>query len=268
MLKLSANLSFLFPELPFLERFAAASKAGFQGVEFMFPYEYDADQLLARLQAHDLELVLFNLPAGDWASGERGIAALPGRELEFRAGVERAGQLAKKLGARRLNALAGLHPTDVDGAAMTATLVANLRWAADFLAPLGITLLAEPINSRIDMPRFWLDTSEKAVDLLAQVAHDNFCLQFDVYHMAVMAQQPGGEICLLDELLPTVAHIQIADHPGRHQPGTGEIDFGAVFDLLDRRGYAGWIGCEYRPQGETTDSLRWAHQKGLLRSAT
>lgn len=268
MLKFSANLSFLFPELPFLERFAAAAQAGFRGVEFMFPYEYSAEQLGDLLRQHGLELVLFNLPAGDWAAGERGLAAWPGREDEFRAGVERAGQLAKKLGVRRLNALAGLQPAGVGDAAMAATFVANLRWAADVLAPFGVTLLAEPINSRIDMPGFWFDSPDKARAILDEVVHENFRLQLDVYHLAVMADRPGEELLWLDELLPAAGHLQIADHPGRQQPGTGRIDFGAVFDLLTRRAYQGWVGCEYRPQGGTIASLRWAEGRGLGPGAT
>lgn len=254
-MRLSANLSFLFTELPFLDRFEAAARAGFRGVEFMFPYEFEAGDIAERLERHALELVLFNLPAGNWAAGERGIAAVPGREVEFRAGVGLAIDYASRLRVRRVNALAGLAPPGLDDEAIAATFESNLRDAAPRLAAAGIRLLVEPINSRVDMPGFWLDTADKAVSVMHRVGHPNLGLQFDAYHAEVMSGRP---VELLDELLPCVGHVQIADHPGRHEPGTGRIDFPRIFELLDRRGYEGWVGCEYRPRASVANSLEWA----------
>ena len=255
MLKLSANLSFLFTELPFLDRFAAAAGAGFKAVEYMFPYDYDSDEIRRRLDAHHLEQVLFNLPAGDWAAGERGIACLPGREAEFRAGVERALQLAKKLGGRHLNALAGLQPATASDAACRQTMLANLRYAADAAAACGVQVLIEPINSRLDMPGFWLDTPAKAMALIDALQHPNLRLQYDVYHAHVMGDDVLREV---PRLLPVIGHFQVADYPGRHQPGSGEIAYPKLFALLTADAYSGWIGGEYRPLGETISSLAWA----------
>ena len=255
MLKLAANLSFLFPELPFFDRFTAAADAGFKAVEYMFPYDFDSDEIRRRLDAHHLEQVLFNLPAGDWTAGERGIACLPGREAEFRAGVARALPLAKKLGVRHLNALAGLKPALVSDEACRQTLLANLRYAADATAASGVQLLIEPINSRIDMPGFWLDTPAKAVAMIDALQHSNLRLQYDVYHAHVMGCDVVHEV---PRLLPLIGHIQVADHPGRHQPGCGEIPYAALFECLVRHAYKGWIGCEYRPLGSTAASLAWA----------
>jgi hydroxypyruvate isomerase len=254
-MRLSANLSFLFAEFPFLDRFEAAARAGFRGVEFMFPYDFPVEAIAERLDRYDLELVLFNLPAGDWAAGERGIAAIPGREAEFRDGVGRAIDYARRLGVRRVNALAGLVPPGTGDAAMAASLAANLREAAPRLDAEGIRLLVEPINSRIDMPGFWLDTIDRALATIRQVGHPNLGLQFDVYHAAVMGEDPAAR---LDAVLPAVGHVQIADHPGRHEPGTGRIDCVRVFELLDARGYEGWVGCEYRPVSSATAGLDWA----------
>ena len=255
MPRLAANLSFLFAERPFFERFEAAARAGFKAVEYMFPYDYDATEIRRRLDAYGLQQVLFNLPAGDWAAGERGIACHPGREAEFRAGLERAVPLAKKIGVRQLNCLAGLQPAGASESACRATMRANLRWAADVVADEGIRLLIEPINSRVDMPGFWLDTPAKAVDLLSELAHPNLFLQYDVYHAFVMGSDVRVE---LPALLPLVGHVQIADSPGRHQPGTGGIPFAEVFSRLDAVGYSGWVGCEYRPLGASEASLAWA----------
>lgn len=221
----------------------------------MFPYDFDADEIVRRLDSFGLELVLFNLPAGDWAAGERGIAGHPGREAEFRAGVEQALQLAKKFGTRRLNALAGLWPVGGDNAVVARTLVDNLRFAAALLEPEGIRLLIEPINSRVDMPGFWLDTPEKACEIIRQVAHPNLGLQFDVYHAHVMG---GDVLAQIETLLPITGHIQIADAPGRHQPGSGQINFPSLFQRLEAHAYSGWVGCEFRPHCNMAQALEWA----------
>jgi len=255
MLQFSANLSFLFPELPFLDRFAAARAAGFHGVEYMFPYAFATADIAARLHDNGLQQVLFNLPAGDWDAGERGIASHPGRDEEFREGVGRALEIAARLGCRRLNCLAGLRLPAISEAEQLAVLVANLRFAAAACARAGVQLLVEPINSRLDMPGFWLDTPAKAVACLDAAGHENLFLQFDVYHVQVMTGDLANQ---LTRLLPRIAHLQVADLPGRHQPGTGEINYPFLFRHLEALGYAGWIGCEYRPLGSTAESLAWA----------
>ena len=264
MIRLSANLSFLFTERPFLDRFEAAARAGFKAVEYMFPYEFDCEAIRLRLDEYRLQQVLFNLPAGDWTAGERGIACHPGREQEFLAGLRQALLLAKKLGVRHLNCLAGLKPKSFSEDACRKTFIANLRLAAEMAAAEDVQLLIEPINSRIDMPGFWLDTPTKAMALIEEISHGNVFLQYDVYHAHVM----GEEVLTgLQAVLPSVRHIQIADHPGRHQPGTGEIPFGALFELLSDRAYQGWVGCEYRPSAESASSFDWA--EGFLnRTAT
>lgn len=249
-----ANLGFLFTEVPFVERFALAAAAGFRGVEFMSPGEHEPALLAELLAAHGLEQVLFNLPAGDWAAGERGIACLPDRVDEFRAGVADSLRLATMLGCTRLNCLAGLAPAGVPDAVLRATCIANLRYAAAACAGAGIRLLVEAINSRIDMPGFWLDTPAKAMDLIAAVGDDNLGLQFDVYHAQIM----GGDLTRqLEASLPRLGHVQIADNPGRHEPGSGEIAYDYLFSRLADWGYSGWIGCEYRPSGRTQESLEW-----------
>lgn len=263
-MRLSANLSFLFTELPFLDRFAAAAAAGFHGVEYMFPYAYAPEVLRDKLDAAGLGQVLFNLPAGDWEAGERGIACLPGRQEEFRRGLAQAIDYAKKLGCRRLNCLAGIRPAGTSDAACFSVMRANLAEAAEATAAEGIRLLVEPINSRVDMPGFWLDTPEKAMALIEAVGHPNLALQFDVYHAQIM----GGDLTRrLLAMLPAVQHVQIADHPGRHEPGTGEIHYPFVLERLEAAGYSGWVGCEYRPSRDTVGSLAWA-RKWLSPDAT
>ena len=261
MLKLAANLSFLFTELPFLDRFAAAAGAGFRAVEYMFPYDYDSDEIRRRLDANNLQQVLFNLPAGDWAAGERGIACHPGRQAEFRAGLAAALPLARKLGVGQLNCLAGLQPVTASDAECRAVMLDNLAFAADAAAAQGIKLLVEPINSRIDMPGFWLDTPAKAMALIDALGHPNLFLQYDVYHAHVM----GEDVLVnLPARLPFIAHLQIADFPGRHQPGSGVIPFAELFRRLAASDYPGWVGCEYRPLGGTAGSLAWAAALGAL----
>lgn len=253
MPRFCANLGFLFAEVDFEHRFERAARAGFRGVEYMSPYEYPVERLQAWLGAWDLTQVLFNLPAGNWAAGERGIACLPGREAEFREGVALAIGYARSLGCTQLNCLAGLTPVGFAEAEIRATFQANLRHAARRLGEHGIRLLVEPINSRIDMPGFWLDTPAKALARIEALAEPNLWLQYDIYHAQVME----GDLarCIVANL-GRIAHFQIADNPGRHEPGTGEINYPYLFALIDRLGYTGWIGCEYRPLKE--DSLAWA----------
>lgn len=254
MPRFAANLSMLFTEVPFLERFAKAREAGFAGVEYLFPYDWPAERLAAELEANGLTQVLFNLPPGDWDGGERGIACLPGRKEEFRAGVEQAIDYARALGCRQVNCLAGLKPEGLDSFIAWETLVANVGFAARRLAQEGITLCLEAINSRVDMPGFLLDTSAKVMAVIEEVAADNVRLQYDIYHMQIME---GDLLRSIERLLPWIGHIQFADNPGRNEPGTGEIHFPEVFAALDRLGYAGWVSAEYRPTGSTQGSLSW-----------
>lgn len=269
-LRFCANLSFLFADAAFPERFARAARAGFAGVEYMFPYAWAADELARCLRDNGLVQVLHNLPPGDWDAGERGIACLPGREAEFRAGVEQGIDYARTLGCAQLNCLAGLAPAgaesvdEVDGAELRAevhaTFAANLRYAARRLGEHGIHLLVEPINSRVDMPGFWLDTPRKALALIEELNEPNLWLQYDVYHAQIME---GDLTRTLEANLSRIAHIQIADNPGRHEPGTGEINFPHLFDRLARLGYAGWIGCEYRPLAGAEAGMEAATEAGL-----
>ncbi|MFC4621808.1 hydroxypyruvate isomerase [Comamonas nitrativorans] len=253
MPQLSANLSMLFTERPFLERFAAAAQAGFKAVEFMFPYAFSAEAIQAELQKHQLQLVLHNLPAGDWEGGDRGIACDPARVEEFRAGVAQAIAYANALGVPRLNCLAGKAPAGVDTAVVRQTLVDNLRFAAQALEQNGIRLLVEMINT-FDIPGFYLHGTNQALALLDEVGSPNLQLQYDVYHM----QRMEGEIAAtLQKQLPRIGHVQIADNPGRNEPGTGEINYAFLFRHLDAIGYQGWVGCEYKPAGQTEDGLGW-----------
>jgi hydroxypyruvate isomerase len=252
MPRFAANLTFLFGEHPFLERFGAAHSAGFTRVEYMFPYDYEAAELRARLDDNGLEQVLFNLPAGDWAAGERGIAADPDRVDEFRAGVEQARTYAHTLDVPRVNCLAGTRGDHT-------TLVANLRHAARALAQDGRTLLIEAVNTR-DIPGFLVPTSTDAAALLEEVGEPNLRLQFDVYHAQVME---GDLVNRLRALLNRIDHVQIADNPGRHQPGTGEIDYPFVLSALDAMGYEGAVGLEYVPEPDTLASLAWLERHGV-----
>lgn len=255
-LKLSANLSFLFAEFPFAERFARAARAGFRGVEFMFPFDREVGELRRLLHEYRLTQVLYNLPAGDWAAGERGIACIPGREREFREGVDLAIDYARALGCSRLNCLAGLTPIGVADDEIRATFAANLRDAARRLSAHGIQLLVEPINSRVDMPGFWLDTTAKALATIAAIDDAKLYLQYDLYHAQIMHDDLARTI---EANIGRIAHFQIADHPGRHEPGTGEIGYPFLLRLIETLGYQGWIGCEYRPlTGDSAVSLGWA----------
>ncbi|MEP3588998.1 MAG: hydroxypyruvate isomerase [Marinobacter sp.] len=254
MPRFAANLSMLFTEVPFLERFARARAAGFSGVEYLFPYEWPAETIEAELKANGLTQVLFNLPPGNWDAGERGIACLPDRIEEFRAGVEQGITYAKVLGCKQLNCLAGLKPETLTEDEAWRTLVENVQYAAERFAEAGLTLCLEAINSRVDMPGFMLDTTGKVMALIEEVEADNVRLQYDIYHMQIME---GDLVRSVECLLPWIAHVQFADNPGRHEPGTGEINFSNVFTALDNMGYEGWVSAEYRPSGATEQTLGW-----------
>ena len=256
MPKFAANLTMLFSELPFLERFGAAAKAGFQGVEYLFPYAYPKDELADRLREHRLVQVLHNLPAGNWEAGERGIACHPDRVDEFREGVARAIDYAQALGCRQLNCLVGVPPAGVSGELVRYVLTSNLRYAAGHLAEAGIRLLVEPINT-FDIPGFYLSRTDQASALIGEVGSDNLFIQYDIYH----AQRMEGELAgTLARHLPRIAHIQLADNPGRHEPGSGEINFPWLLGHLDELGYTGWVGCEYKPATTTVEGLGWLKQ--------
>ena len=253
MPKFAANLTMLFNEVDFLDRFAAAAKAGFAGVEYLFPYDFPPELLAERLQHCGLTQVLHNLPAGDWGAGERGIACLPDRVGEFQDSVGRALTYARALGCGQLNCLAGITPNDVAPDRVQQTLVENLRFAARELGAAGIRLLTESINTR-DIPGFHLHNTPQALALMDEVAADNLFLQYDIYHMQIME---GDLATTIARHLPRIGHMQLADNPGRHEPGTGEINYRFLFQHIDKLGYAGWIGCEYKPAGSTTAGLGW-----------
>lgn len=259
MPRLAANLSMLFTEVDFLDRFEAAARSGFTGVEFHFPYAYPKAQLAERLARHRLVPVLHNLPPGDWDAGERGIACHPDRVGEFQDGVGMAIDYASALGCRQVNCLAGIAPQGVDPDDARATLVSNLRFAAAKLGAAGIRALIEPLNT-FDNPGFHLSHTRQALDVIRDTASANVFLQYDIYHM----QRMEGELAnTIKAALPHIAHIQMADTPGRHEPGTGEINFRFLFAFLDSIGYAGWVGCEYRPQANTFDGLGWRAAHGV-----
>ncbi len=253
MPKFAANLTMLFNEHDFLDRFKAAAEAGFTGVEYLFPYDFGKDELAERLKQHGLTQVLHNLPAGDWGAGERGIACHPDRVGEFQEGVGRAIEYATALGSPRVNCLAGIAPEGADRETLTRTLVDNLGFAAGKLKEAGIKLLIEPINTR-DIPGFFLTNTRQGLDIIEAVGSDNLFLQYDIYHMQIME----GDIApTIKANLGQIDHIQLADNPGRHEPGTGEINYDFIFSFLDEIGYAGWIGCEYKPKTTTQEGLGW-----------
>lgn len=253
MPRFAANLTMLFTDVPFLDRFGLAAEAGFEAVEFLFPYDYCATDIRHRLDQFGLTLVLHNLRAGDWDAGERGIACLPDRVNEFRSGVAQAIDYAKTLGAPRLNCLIGKAPPGVEAAALRSTVAENLRFAAKALQREGLVLLIEPINL-FDIPGFWLNRTDEAIALLNEVGAPNAFVQYDIYH----AQRTEGELIgTLRRHLPRIGHVQVADNPGRNEPGTGEINYPAVFAELDRLGYDGWVGCEYKPAAHTLAGLDW-----------
>ncbi|MBZ9539810.1 2-oxo-tetronate isomerase [Modicisalibacter tunisiensis] len=266
MLRFAANLSMLFTERDFLARFAAAAESGFRGVEYLFPYAFEPRELRRALDDHGLTQVLFNLPPGDWAAGERGLASLPGREAEFRDSIDEALRYAEALDCPRLHAMAGVVPAEADAAtreAHRATYIANLRHAAAELAKAGRTLLIEPINEH-DMPGYFLNRQAQAREVLEQVGAANLRVQFDLYHCQM---SEGNLTAALEAQFPRIGHVQIAGVPGRHEPDVGEIHYPALFDRLEALGYDGWIGCEYRPAGETRAGLGWGAAYGLTTGA-
>ena len=251
MPRLCANLSMMFNEVPFLERFEAASRAGFKAVEFLFPYDHPADEIRRRLDANGLTQVLFNAPPGDWAGGERGTATLPGRQQEFRDGILQALDYAGTLGNTLLHVMAGIPPSDLRPGTAAALYAANIAWAAEQAASRNVTIVLEPINHR-DMPGFFLNTMAQGAAVIEALGRDRVGLQFDVYH----CQVTEGDITKrMAALMPLIAHMQIADVPARNEPGTGEIGWRFVFAEMDRLGYTGWVGCEYRPAGDTVAGL-------------
>ncbi|MES2050270.1 MAG: hydroxypyruvate isomerase [Pseudomonadota bacterium] len=259
MTKLAANLTMLFNELPFLDRFEAAANAGFNAVEFLFPYAFDVEEIAVRLAKSKLALVLHNLPAGNWEEGERGIACHPDRIEEFKAGVETAMRYAKALGVKQVNCLAGIKPAGISDEEAHQTFVSNLKFAADKLKTAGIRLLIEPINT-FDIPGFFLSRTKQAIAIIQETASDNLFLQYDIYH----AQRMEGELInTIKANLALIKHIQLADNPGRFEPGTGEINYHTVFAQLNEMGYQGWIGCEYKPKAGTLEGLGWRKVHGV-----
>ena len=260
MPRFAANLSMLYNDVDFLDRFAAAARDGFQAVEYLFPYAYSAQELAARLQANGLQQVLFNAPPGNWDAGERGLACLPGREAEFREGIAKAVEYAQALQCPRIHVMAGLVPQGADAAMVRATYIANVRHAARLAAPHGIAILLEPINGR-DMPGFFLSRQDQAHALLTDIAEPNVQVQMDLYHCQIVE----GDLAMkIRQYLPTgrVGHLQIAGVPERHEPDVGEVNYPYLFHLLDQLGYDGWIGCEYRPARgaaahATSEGLGW-----------
>jgi len=253
MPRFAANLTMLFNEAPFLDRFERAANAGFDAVEFLFPYAYKVEEIKQRLNDNGLTLILHNLPAGDWDAGERGIACHPDRVEEFKAGVAGAIEYALALGVKQLNCLAGKVPAGVSEAQARETFVSNLTFAAAALKAAGLKLLIEPINT-FDIPGFFLNRTAQAAGILAEVGADNLFIQYDIYH----AQRMEGELAAtVQRYLPLIGHIQLADNPGRNEPGTGEINYPFLFEYLDRIQYSGWIGCEYKPATTTEAGLAW-----------
>jgi hydroxypyruvate isomerase len=251
--RFAANLSMMFNEVPFLDRFAAAREAGFEGVEFLFPYEFTTADLRARLVGEGLTQALFNMPPGNWAGGERGLASLPGRQGEFREGVKKALDYAAALDCRHVHCMAGIVPEGVAQITAAAVYAANLAWATEQARPAGVKLVIEPINHR-DMPGYFLNTQAQGAAIVEAIGHDRLGLQFDVYHV----QTTEGDITKrMERYMPLISHIQIADVPARNEPGTGEIGWSYVFRRMDDLDYQGWVGCEYRPAGETVAGLGW-----------
>lgn len=251
MPRFAANLTMMFNEVDFLDRFEAAAKAGFKGVEYLFPYDFAAADIKARLDQFGLTQVLHNLPAGDWGAGERGIACHPDRVDEFKAGVDKAIEYATALGCKQVNCLAGIAPAEGD---VDKTFIDNLKFAADKLKAAGIKLVIEAINTR-DIPGFYLSSTQQALDAIKATGSDNIAVQYDIYHMQIME---GDLAPTMEKHLESIDHIQLADNPGRNEPGTGEINYPFLFSFLDKIGYDGWIGCEYKPATTTLEGLGWA----------
>jgi len=261
MPRFAANITFLFTELPFLDRFEAAARAGFRGVEFHYPFEFSPADIRRRLDTHGLTPVLMNIRAGELARGEWGFAGIPGHEATFRQCVSEAIDYARQVGIRQLNCLAGVKPPDIDVRACERTLIDNVRRAAEEFARADLTLNLEPLNTR-DVPGFLLSNSGDAIRIIDEIGADNVMLQYDWYHMQIMeggnsGERAGGLAGIMRRRLAKIGHIQFADAPGRHEPGSGEIDFPQLFAEVDAMDYAGWVSAEYRPSGKTEDSLGW-----------
>lgn len=253
MVQFAANLTMMFKEVPFLERFGRAADCGFKAVEFLFPYDYPAAEIKALLDRHHLSLALFNMFAGDWAGGERGFAARPAKVAEFRKSVAQALDYARVLGAKKIHTMSGITADEPDRAACEAVWIENLRYAADLAAKDGILLLIEPLNTR-DMPGYFVSHQDEALALIARLDRPNVKLQFDTYHAQIM----DGDITRrLQRLAGQFGHVQIASVPDRHEPDEGELDYGHVFSVLEHTGYDGWIGCEYNPRRDTEAGLGW-----------
>lgn len=255
MVRLAANLSLMFGDVPFLDRFDVAADCGFKAVEFMFPYDEDPAEIADRAKARSLQIVLFNCPAGDWAAGERGLAALPDRIDECRAGVGKAIEYARILSCPRLHLMAGLVPPKERSADHEKVYIENARFAADRLAEVSLELEVEAINTRVDVPHYFLNSSDAAMRYIERIGRSNVKFQYDIYHMQIME---GDLARRIEALLPSIGHMQLADNPGRGEPGTGEINYPWLLDRIDALGYSGWIGCEYKPAGATQDGLTWA----------
>ena len=253
MPRFAANLSMMFNEVPFLDRFALAAKAGFKGVEFLFPYDHPAAEIAARLKDNGLQQVLFNAPAGDFGKGERGMAAIPGKQAAFRDSIKLALEYATALSCPRLHIMAGLKPEGAAHDTLTAVYGANLAYAAEECAKAGVKPIIEPINHR-DIPGFFLNTTDQAAAIIAAVGPEKLGMQFDLYHCQITE---GDVVKRVEKHLPLIAHMQVADTPGRHEPGTGEVNWPFVFKTIDALGFRGWIGCEYRPAGDTLAGLSW-----------
>ena len=253
MPRFAANLSMMFNEVPFLDRFARARAAGFQAVEFLFPYEFPAAEIAKRLQENGLQQVLFNAPPGNWEAGERGMAALPGRQAEFRDAIGKALEYCAALSCPRLHVMAGLAPAGVPRDKLLSTYAANLAWAAEECGKAGVKPIIEPINHR-DIPGFFLNTTDEGAAIIQAVGPERLGLQFDLYHCQITE---GDLVKRVEKHLPLIAHMQVADTPGRHEPGTGEVNWPFVFERIDALGFRGWIGCEYRPKAVTEDGLGW-----------
>jgi len=259
MPRFAANLSMMYTEHPFLDRFAAAKRDGFEAVEFLFPYEHPASELAALLKQHGLQQVLFNAPPGDWAAGERGMACLPGREAEFRDGVLLALDCARALACPRVHLMAGIAPAGAERALLRARYVANLAWAAEQAARTQVDVLIEPINTR-DIPGYFLNRQDEAHAIVTEVGAPNLKVQMDLYHCQIVE----GDVAMkLRRHLPTgrVGHLQIAGVPERHEPDLGELNHDYLFDVIDALGYDGWVGCEYRPQADTSAGLGWLRRR-------
>jgi hydroxypyruvate isomerase len=253
MPKFCANLTLLFNEVSFLDRFEAARRAGFKGVEYLFPYAYPKHQLVDKLRSNELVQVLHNLPAGDWDKGERGIACLPDRIDEFQASVGTTIDYAAALGCSQVNCLSGIAPSSAPRDRVERTFIDNLKFAAPRFKDAGIKLLIEAINTR-DMPGFFLTGTRQALDVIAKTGSDNVFVQYDIYHMQIME---GDLARTIEANLAMIPHMQLADNPGRNEPGTGEINFAFLLGFIDRIGYSGWVGCEYRPKTTTLAGLGW-----------